>query len=537
MKEESELETVSRKFQLTAEACDEISDLIISFCDAAGVDPNDTTRYRLSAEDCLMHWLDRGFEGHDVILQTGTRFGVPLMILEAEGPPEDPNAVENEDFGAYCGSVLVSLNLKPEFSYTDGVNRVTFRMKRKSRNQLVMLAAVVISALAVGFLGLLLPGQIRGKIMSGLLEPLYDAFLNLLGCVAGPLVFISVTWGIYGIGDMETLGRVGKKLILRFARVMLVAGCFAVLCFPLLGPGLTTGAGQGGKLSGLTEMVLGVIPSNIVDPFASGNMMQIIFLAVATGIGLLYLGRRTETVAKVVDQLNALVSLLMRVIGKLVPAAIFLVLVVMVWSRSLETLGNVWKFLAVYAGAVLVFTALMVLWTAWRRKVNPWLLIRKSSRVFMLALSTASETATFAASVDTCENRFGIDSSLVSFGLPLGTMMHCPVLTIYYLTVIFFFAGRYGVACSPIWLAVSVFVAIVMAVAAPPVPGGSAVVFAVLFAQMGIPLEAVTPALAIDALMDHFIVAFEQMLIPMSLINASAKLGMLKTEVLRAERK
>jgi Na+/H+-dicarboxylate symporter len=266
-------------------------------------------------------------------------------------------------------------------------------------------------------------------------------------------------------------------------------------------------------------------------------MMQIIFLAVATGIGLLYLGRRTETVAKVVDQLNALVSLLMRVIGKLVPAAIFLVLVVMVWSRSLETLGNVWKFLAVYAGAVLVFTALMVLWTAWRRKVNPWLLIRKSSRVFMLALSTASETATFAASVDTCENRFGIDSSLVSFGLPLGTMMHCPVLTIYYLTVIFFFAGRYGVACSPIWLAVSVFVAIVMAVAAPPVPGGSAVVFAVLFAQMGIPLEAVTPALAIDALMDHFIVAFEQMLIPMSLINASAKLGMLKTEVLRAERK
>ena len=537
MKEESELETVRRKFQLTAEACDEISDLIITFCDAAGVDPNDTTRYRLSAEDCLMHWLDRGFEGHDVILQTGTRFGVPLMILEAEGPPEDPNAVENEDFGAYCGSVLVSLNLKPEFSYTDGVNRVTFRMKRKSRNQLVMLAAVVISALAVGFLGLLLPGQIRGKIMSGLLEPLYDAFLNLLGCVAGPLVFISVTWGIYGIGDMETLGRVGKKLILRFARVMLVAGCFAVLCFPLLGPGLTIGAGQGGKLSGLTEMVLGVIPSNIVDPFASGNMMQIIFLAVATGIGLLYLGRRTETVAKVVDQLNALVSLLMRVIGKLVPAAIFLVLVVMVWSRSLETLGNVWKFLAVYAGAVLVFTALMVLWTAWRRKVNPWLLIRKSSRVFMLALSTASETATFAASVDTCENRFGIDSSLVSFGLPLGTMMHCPVLTIYYLTVIFFFAGRYGVACSPIWLAVSVFVAIVMAVAAPPVPGGSAVVFAVLFAQMGIPPEAVTPALAIDALMDHFIVAFEQMLIPMSLINASAKLGMLKTEVLRAERK
>lgn len=46
--------------------------------------------------------------------------------------------MENEDFGAYCGSVLVSLNLKPEFSYTDGVNRVTFRLKRKSRNQLVL---------------------------------------------------------------------------------------------------------------------------------------------------------------------------------------------------------------------------------------------------------------------------------------------------------------------------------------------------------------------------------------------------------------
>ena len=49
----SELETIRRKFQLTAEACDEISDLIIAFCDKAGVDPNDTIRYRLSAEDCL----------------------------------------------------------------------------------------------------------------------------------------------------------------------------------------------------------------------------------------------------------------------------------------------------------------------------------------------------------------------------------------------------------------------------------------------------------------------------------------------------
>lgn len=49
------------------------------------MDPNDTIRYRLSAEDCLMHWMERGFEGHDVILQTGTRFGTPQMILEAEG--------------------------------------------------------------------------------------------------------------------------------------------------------------------------------------------------------------------------------------------------------------------------------------------------------------------------------------------------------------------------------------------------------------------------------------------------------------------
>jgi len=172
--------------------------------------------------------------------------------------------------------------------------------------------------------------------------------------------------------------------------------------------------------------------------------------------------------------------------------------------------------------------------TAIRRKVSVGLLARKILPSFTIALTTASSIAAFGTNTQTCEKKFGIDGELTGFGLPLGMVMHRPICATNFLFVAFFFAGEYGVACDPVWVGTAVFVACVLAIAAPPVPGGSAVVFALLFAHMGIPEEALALALAVDVVADFYVTAFEQVCLLNTLVNVSAELDMIDLDTLRA---
>jgi Na+/H+-dicarboxylate symporter len=133
-----------------------------------------------------------------------------------------------------------------------------------------------------------------------------------------------------------------------------------------------------------------------------------------------------------------------------------------------------------------------------------------------------------------CEEKFGIETSLIRFGIPLGMVMHKPVSAVYNLLIVFYFAERYDVSCSVGWLVVAVFISSIIAISTPPIPGGGAIAYTIIFAQMGIPSQALAKALAIDIITDFFVTAFEMLVLPVSLLNISAGLGMLNSDVLRS---
>ena len=523
-------------FALSERACDEIAAHITAFCEELKIDRKLALRYRLSAEECLLYWLANGGEGKPVRLRTGFRMRAPFILLEAEGAPADPYRGDAEDFGPYCGSVLSNLRLAPEYSYEGGCNRLLFRMRRKKPGQITTLALVIVFAALVGSLGLaVLPVPLRETLQSGIVIPVYDTFFNILSCIAGPMIFLAVTWGIYGIGDAVTLGRVGKRLMLRYiGMTFLVAACGAV-CFPLFGNSLTHASGQGGQLAAIMELILGIFPSTIIEPFATGNTLQIIFLAIVIGIALLFLGRKTSAVARAIEQVNYLVQFLMELISRLVPFVIFLVIVNLIWSGDLAILSSIWQLLLIFLGAVVVTAAAFLLSVSIRHKVRPVTLLRKSSGTFLIALATASSAAAFANNMSTCQKKFGVESSLCSFGIPLGMVMHRPIAAVYNLLLVFYFASRYAVPCSVTWIILAVVVSAILAVATPPIPGGGAVAYAILFAQMGIPTEAMAVAFTIDMLTDFAITAFEMFTIPFSLIHSAGHLGMIDLDTLRGE--
>ena len=532
------METLEKRYILSAQTCDEIAAEIMEFCARVKADRKEALRCRLSAEECLLHWLAQDGEGAAVTLRMGRRMLAPFIELTAEGAKSDPyrRMEDAEDFGAYCGSVLENLRLKPEYSYENGRNRILFRLKRRRPGKIAALVIVLLLGVAVGGLGLLLPDAFRETVWSGILGPIYDTFFNILGCIAGPMIFLSVAWGIYGIGDRTTLGRIGKKLILRYLLVVLSGVCLGALTFPLLVPGFSEGGSAGSQLSSISELILGIFPSTIIEPFATGNTLQIIYLGVVIGMALLFLGRRTEVIAVAIDQINSIVQFLMDFIARLVPYVVFLVVVDMIWSGTFHTIGPIWRLLALYVLLLIVSGLLFLTVTSLRRRIPIRLLLKRSVPTLLLALTTASSAATFGLSHDTCVKRYGVRESLASFGLPLGMVMHKPMLALYYLLVVFYFAGTLGVPASPIWLAVAVLTCAIMAIAVPPIPGGGAIAYSVLFSQMGIPAEEAMPlALAIDMLSDFACTGMEMFCLQLSLVNAAAELNMADLVVMRGE--
>ena len=530
------MENTEKTYRLTAAACDEIAADIETFCTSQKVDRREALRHRLSAEECLLYWLEHGLEETPVRLRMGYRMLAPFILLEAEGEAMDPYRGEEEDFGPYCGSVLTNLRLAPEYSYDDGRNRLLYRMHPKRPGQVTVLAFVIAVAALVGVAGqFFLPEGLRDTLQNGVVVPIYDTFFNILSCIAGPMIFLAVTWGIYGIGDTATLGRVGKRLMLRYLGMVFLAAACAAVCFPLFGNAITHAEGQGSQLSAIAGLILGIFPSTIVEPFATGNTLQIIFLAIVIGIALLFLGRKTSAVARAVEQVNYVVQFLMEFISRLVPFVIFLVIVNLIWSGDLAILSSIWQLLLIFLGAVVVTGAAFLLSVALRYRVRPSTVLRKSSGTFLIALATASSAAAFSSNMSTCEKKYGVSGSLCSFGIPLGMVVHKPFTAIYNLLLIFYFAARYDVSCSVTWIVLAVAVSAIVAVATPPIPGGGAVAYAILFAQMGIPTEAMAVAFAIDILTDFVNTAFDMISLQCSLVHSAYRLGMIDLETLRSE--
>ena len=96
-----------------------------------------------------------------------------------------------------------------------------------------------------------------------------------------------------------------------------------------------------------------------------------------------------------------------------------------------------------------------------------------------------------------------------------------------------YLASAYHVQCTPAWLILAVFICIVVAVSAPPIPGGGAAAYMILFLQLGIPGEALAVALTLDIIADFLMTSFDMFTLQMALINISSRMKRIDKNILR----
>jgi len=165
--------------------------------------------------------------------------------------------------------------------------------------------------------------------------------------------------------------------------------------------------------------------------------------------------------------------------------------------------------------------------------VSPVQAMRKLSSTFLIALTTASSAAAFPTMIDTCHNKLGIEEKLTSFALPFGSVVFMPHAVNLFILVPLFAAQLYGVELTAGSIVLCVINAVVLSVAAPPIPGGAISCYTLMFLQLGVPLEAISLAAAANVVLDFTATSGNIMALMIQTSHGASKLDMLNHDIIR----
>jgi len=523
--------------KLSPSLVDEFSDYTVEALEGTKLSRKDILRFRLSVDSAMCAWLDEIGEGALCSFELNKRFGRVTISITCEGKKCNPQ--KSEGFGNLeNSSLLQSLGLSVGYSYEEGVNRI--KLMPSSGFIMQLLPIIIAFALGIGLAFALktsLP-DFAASFNTQVVDPVFSALMNILRAVASPLIFLAVLSGIYGIGDVAALGTIGKKLMGRFVLMTFVTlGVNMVILFAMVRVDLGEYSAGGSAIKDLLALVLQFIPTDIISPFLNGNMLQVITISVACGLVMLILGERVSELCKIIDQIYAVVQLLMETIGRLVPLFIFMSMFSFVLSDNGVEIENILQPVIGIVGSFVIMGLIVYpIILRVKYKIGFASLMKKLIPTFIVAFTTASSAAAFSSNVETCEKSLGISSNITRFGVPLGQVVFMPFAAAEYLSISLIMATTFGVKISVVWIITAVFVSGVLSIATPPIPGGAISIFTVLFIQLGVPQAALPIALGIDLIIDYIVTAGDIMCLQEELIICADKTNLLDKEILLKEK-
>lgn len=340
-------------------------------------------------------------------------------------------------------------------------------------------------------------------------------FIRLIQMIVVPIVVSCLTVGIANIGDIHKSGRIGGKTILYFEIMTTIAIVLGLVVGNVFHPGdfinvhslhatditqyMTTA--KTANHTGIWGTLINLIPVNVFNSIASGDMMPIIVFSVFFGLGTAAVGEKGKII---VDFLNAVSQVMFKITGwimKLSPIGVCALIGVTLAELGVSALAPLSYFVLLTYLTMMVFV-LVVMGLAARIfgfKITDLLKVVKEEAV--LAFSTASSEAALPRSIDKM-TKFGVSPSIVSFVIPTGYTFNLDGSAIYQSLAALFLAQAYGIHLS-IGQQLTLLVALMItSKGMAGVPGASFVVLLATVSTVGIPVSGLTFIAGIDRFID-----------------------------------
>ncbi len=346
------------------------------------------------------------------------------------------------------------------------------------------------------------------------LKPLGDGFIKLIKMIIPVLVFCVVVHGIAGAGDLKRVGRVGIKALIYFEVVTTIAlGLGLALAFffePGVGMNVDPKALDAKAMSayvdnaskltggGTVEFLMKLIPTTVVNAFATGDVLQVLLFAVLFGCALAMLGERGAPVATFIDTLSHVLFKIMGIIIKLAPLGVLGAIAFTVSKYGVGSLKQLGMLVVLFYSAVIIFVVVVLGAIMRFSGFSIFKLLRYLREELMIVFATTSSDSVLPQIMSKLK-RMGIRDSTVGLVIPTGYSFNLDAFSIYITLAAVFIAQATNTPITMTDLLTILAISLVTSKGAHGVPGSAIVVLAAtLQAIPAIPAIGLVLVLSVD---------------------------------------
>lgn len=339
-------------------------------------------------------------------------------------------------------------------------------------------------------------------------------FLTALKMVIVPLILSSIISGVTSMGGGKNLGRLGGKTLFYYICTSLLAIVTGLLLVNIIRPGVGVEMGFTKNVVDLTEsagsvkeILMRVIPSNVFNSMAQGDILPIIFFAIIFAVFISQVDSKYSV--PLTNLFEGVFEVMMKMtmfIIKFTPLGVFGIVSREVMHNA-DQLGNLAGSMAIYMLTVVLALSIHAFITLplilrFIAKANPIKHFKNMIAPLLTAFSTASSSATLPLTMETVEYESGVSNKISSFTLPLGATINMDGTALYECVAAMFIAQVYGIELSFTAQMLVVFTALLASIGAAGIPMAGLVMLTVVLTAAGLPLEGIGLILAVDLPLD-----------------------------------
>lgn len=450
------------------------------------------------------------FEGSIAIRK---RFGDISIRLSARGESYNPlvelAATTEDDEEMYAFAILKANKEALSYNRSRGENVISIRVHSSSSKKALQIMAGLVAGVILGvLLKNVLDAVTIERFEATVLTPIQSLFIQALMMLVSPLIFFSIMAGITGMSNAADIGKMGGKLmavsVFKLASALLLGAALGlgVGAIPEITEMMQHGTVAEPKTISLVELIVGIIPNNAATPFATNNMLQVLFMALFFGVLLAKAGDRAASAREAVEFLNRFTMDAMGVLMPFMPFVVAVSMTKMMLHTEFSSLVAYGKIiLAVYLSFPLIML-IITIFVALVGRVSPIPFVKKILPYLALPFSICNSSACMPETMKFCREKLGIDEKLTLFAIPVGAQFNMMGSGPYVMMLALIMRITCGLPVDMDFL-VSFFVAtLLLTFTYPSIPGATLVVMASVFGLAGVPTSMVMLFIGIDPILD-----------------------------------
>ena len=384
------------------------------------------------------------------------------------------------------------------------------KIQKKKKFYQVLYFQVLFAIIVGVFLGYFYPTT--GASM----KPLGDAFISLIKMMIAPIIFCTVVVGIASMGDMKKVGRVGLKAIIYFEIVSTIALIIGLIVVNLYQPGAGINATAAtldaksiatyttaAKSMSTVDFFLKIIPNTVVDAFAKGEILQVLLVAILSGLSLSMLGEKGKPVINLLDIISKALFGIIGMIMKVAPLGAFGAMAFTIGKYGIHTLFSLGKLMAGVYTTSFLFIFIVLGLIAKLNGFSIWKFIKFIKEEIFIVVGTSSSESVLPRMMDKLE-RLGCSKSVVGLVIPTGYSFNLDGTTIYLSMAAIFIAQACNVPLTIMDQVTICAVLMLTSKGAAAVTGGGFITLAATLASISsIPVAGLALLLGVDRFMSE----------------------------------